>query len=357
MVLIMGMSKDGLTGMSILDRARQSLGQAYSAQAYGNNFFKNDASGHVIIQTPHKMSPEAEKNLRESWERMRRGAGNFHRTAVLQEGVEIKQVSLNAKDAQLLETRKHSIADIASWFKIPSHKLGDVSRVSYSSLEQENQSYLSQAIDPWLVQMEEEFSRKLLTDRDYMSGDVFIEANRNVLLRADIQARFSAYNTALLSGFMNRDEVRALENLNEMPDSIGQSFYTPLNVSLVPALPETEVVEETEEIEDVEEVEETEDMQENSSNLRPMIRASVLRIVKRLQGQLSRMKKSDEPINEHLDGLTTAPIAEELEPFAAVAGRSGEDSALALVTIYAASMRSEFELETVVDAITEKILE
>jgi HK97 family phage portal protein len=92
------------------------------------------------------------------------GLENAHKAALLEDGVDLKILSNNARDSQLLETRAHEIREVANWFGIPPHKLGDTTRTAYASLEQENQSYLDDAVDPWLVTWEEEGRDKLLTE-------------------------------------------------------------------------------------------------------------------------------------------------------------------------------------------------
>jgi len=227
---IKGMSPDGIMGYDLLDKAKQTTGIAFSAQAYGAKFFANDASGHVVIEVPGKMSPEAKKNLKDSWERMHQGMDNFHKTAVLENGAKITQMAINAKDAQLLETREFSIGDIAGFFRMPPHKLGDDAKVSFSSLESENQSYLDTCLDPWLVSFEQEFIKKLLTPVQRASGSLFIEANRNVLLRVDSSTKWDTYVKAISNGIMSRNEVRARENLNPVD---GLDEYT-IQVNMQP---------------------------------------------------------------------------------------------------------------------------
>tara|TARA_R110002020_G_scaffold451901_1_gene666123 strand:- start:14161 stop:15954 length:1794 start_codon:yes stop_codon:yes gene_type:complete len=227
----MGLSPDGMSGYNLWDKMRQSLGLSYSAQAYGAKFFANDASSGNVLISPKTLSPEARKNLRDSWERLQKGQDNWHKTAILEDGVELKQINLQAKDAQLLDTRKFSIREIAGMLRIPPHKLGDDSRVSYSSLEQENQSYLDTCLDPWLVMAEQELTKKLLTESQRKSGSVFIEANRNALLRIDSANKWTIYNTAVNNGLLSRNEARAKENLNAIE---GLDIYTyPMNLQTV----------------------------------------------------------------------------------------------------------------------------
>jgi hypothetical protein len=54
---------------------------------------------------------------------------NAHRLPlVLTEGTEAKEISINAKDAQLLEARKFQVVDIARAFGVPPHMIGETIR-------------------------------------------------------------------------------------------------------------------------------------------------------------------------------------------------------------------------------------
>lgn len=48
-------------------------------------------------------------------------------------------------------------------------------------------------------------------------------------LRPKTKDRYAAYKIAVDSGFMNRDEVRELEDREPIPNGLGQTFYRPLN--------------------------------------------------------------------------------------------------------------------------------
>jgi HK97 family phage portal protein len=225
-----GLGYDGMQGYPVLSIARESLGLGLAAQGYGSVYFRNSARASVVLQHPGKLSKDARANLRESWERMHSGLDNAHRTAILEEGMQAKEMSSNAKDAQLLETRSFSVKEVANWFGIPPHKLGDSGTTSYGSLEQENQSFLDDAVDPWLVMWEEECESKLLTDyqRDRCTHSVCFD--RFPLVRADLGQRGAFYTQALTSGWMSRDEVRARENMNPIPGGDGSRYFLPLNL-------------------------------------------------------------------------------------------------------------------------------
>ena len=235
---IKGLSFDGLEGYSLLSKARESLGLGLAMSQFASTFFRNSARPNVVLTHPGRLSPEARKNLRESWERMHAGLDNAHRTAILEEGVAASELSINARDSQLLESRSFSLIEIANWLGLPPHKLGASVNVSYKSLEQENQSYLDDAIDPWLVRWEEECESKLLGTYQRDRETHTIAFDRFPLVRADLQQRGTYYVQALSNGWMCADDVRAREGLNPLPDGLGSIYYRPVNLAAVNADPD-----------------------------------------------------------------------------------------------------------------------
>lgn len=229
---IKGLSFDGLIGYSVIEKARESLGLGMALQTYGSIFFRNNARPNIVLQHPAKLDEATKSRLRDSWERIHSGLENAHRTAILDSGLQVKELSINAKDSQFIESRQFEIREVANWFGIPPHKLGDTTRTSYKSLEQENQAYLDEALDHWLTNFEEEAWTKLLTEEEKRSEQYHVEFFRRALVRADLEQRGKYYSSALQNGWMNRDEIRDEENLNPLPDNQGKRFFIPLNMQL-----------------------------------------------------------------------------------------------------------------------------
>lgn len=227
---VKGLSFDGLEGYSLLSRARESIGSALAMQSFSAVFFRNNARPNVVLKHPGRLNSEARRNVRESWERMYAGLDNSHRAAILEEGLTLDQLSINAAEAQLIESKQFTLTDLANWTGLPPHKLGAMTNVSYGSLEQENQAFLDDAIDPWLVRWEEECDAKLLSsyqrDRE-THGCCF---DRFPLVRADLQQRGEYYVKAITNGWLSPDEVRHREGDNPIPGGAGRTYFFPLNV-------------------------------------------------------------------------------------------------------------------------------
>jgi HK97 family phage portal protein len=151
--------------------------------------------------------------LRDSWNTIHEGNGRAHRTAILESGTKFHQTSINARDAQLIEERRFSLLEIANWFGVPPHMVGDNSRTAYNSIEAENQSYLDVGLNPWLVRWEDEYNSKLFTEDEQDSGILTAEFERKALVRADLVTRGNFYRLAVGGPFITPNEARKAENM------------------------------------------------------------------------------------------------------------------------------------------------
>lgn len=231
-----GLSFDGLVGYAAVAKMRETLGLGLAAQNFGSIFFRNNARPNVVLQHPGRLKPEAKANLRESWERMHSGLENAHRTAILEEGMQAKALSHNARDSQLLELKHFSRTEVANFFGVPVHKVAERDgNSSYGSLEQENEQYVEDGggLGYWLPAFAIEAWRKLLSDEERAALSHTIEFNTRKLLRANLQAR-TLYYTAMLNGrVLSPNEVREEEGYNPYDD--GDAFLAPPNQAAPPA--------------------------------------------------------------------------------------------------------------------------
>jgi HK97 family phage portal protein len=228
---IRGLGFDGTSGYPLWRKAKDSLGAGIAAEEFGARYFRNGASPSVVMEHPGRLDPKAYKRIRDSWNEMHTGLANMHKLAILEEGMKLNAFSSDANKAQLIQYKAFSIRDVANWLGVPPHKLGDTTKTSYASLEQENQSYLDDALDPWLCQWEGESWDKLLTERQKREDSHVIEFLRQALVRTDLATRATYYRQALGGmPWMMIDEVRGMENLNPLPDGLGKKYYVPLNV-------------------------------------------------------------------------------------------------------------------------------
>jgi HK97 family phage portal protein len=114
---IKGPSLNGITGMSIVQMAKQGIGLALAQDRHGAATFKNRARPGVVIKAPQMLGDKARANLKENFEQKFAGALNAGKTVVLEGGWDIASVGFSNEDSQYLQSRQFSIQEIARWFR------------------------------------------------------------------------------------------------------------------------------------------------------------------------------------------------------------------------------------------------
>ncbi|HEX6960834.1 MAG TPA: phage portal protein, partial [Lacipirellula sp.] len=129
--LIGANSDDGLFGRGVVRFGRESIGMGLATERYGAGFFGNGARPGGVLEHPGKLGETAQKNLRESWNRVHQGPGSGHNLAILEEGMKYHTIDIPPEQAQFLETRTFNITEIARWYGLPPHKLAELSRATF----------------------------------------------------------------------------------------------------------------------------------------------------------------------------------------------------------------------------------
>lgn len=252
------MSDDGISGKGVIQAARESIGFGLATEKYGAAWFGKGGVPRLALSHPGKLSPEARANMRSEWKEAY-GGPDGSRVAVLQEGVKLETLSINNEDSQFLETRGYNVKELARWYGVPPHMIGDLEHATFSNIEHQGIEFVVYSLIPWLKLWEQELWAKLLSPEEQTT--MYFEFNVAALLRGDAAAR-GAYYTAMSNiGALNRNEIRDFENLNPVPGGDvflvqGAMFAVgddgiPVNTTAAPAEPvETEDPEETEDAED-----------------------------------------------------------------------------------------------------------
>lgn len=219
-----GLSSDGLQGLSVVEHGLTSFGAALAADAYAAKFFQNGATPTGVAQHPMTLSEPAQERLRTQIEAHVSGGGQ-HGVLVLEEGLTWQSVGFNPEQTQLLMTREFGVRDVARWFGVPLHRLADIKTPTHASIEAFGIEQVLYTFRPWAIRFEQAVRRDLILATDRFFAEFLMTA----LLRGDSKARSDFYKTAILTGWMSRNEARELENLNPEPGL--DRFLEPLNMT------------------------------------------------------------------------------------------------------------------------------
>lgn len=211
-------------GLSPIEVAREAVGLGLTAEEFGARFFAQGTTMAGVIEHPATPKPDEAKMLREMFRKTHAGTKNSHAVGVLTGGAVFKPITLSPEQAQFLETRRFQKHEIALLYHIPIYMVDPTVTSSWGSgIEEQNKGLIDYALMPYIVRIEQAISTFLL------GGNRRIKFNLDAKLRPKTKERYEAYQIAVNNGWMNLDEVRALEDLEPIPGGLGQDFYRPLN--------------------------------------------------------------------------------------------------------------------------------
>ncbi len=221
------MMGNGVMGMSPIMAGQEAIGLSLATQQHGGTLFRQGAQLSGVLHTAGTLSPEAVQRVAQSWRDTYSGTQNVGRVAVLEQGLEFTPVAMDNEAAQYLGLRGFQVPEICRIWRIPPHKIFDLSRSTFSNIENMGQDYINDALMPICVQIEQQCEADLLFERE--RDDYTISFDFDALLRGDTLTRYNAYAIALTHGWMNRNSVRIAEN--QTPDIPGGDTYlTQLNM-------------------------------------------------------------------------------------------------------------------------------
>lgn len=222
---VLGLSLDGLTGLSPIQYARQTIGLSLAAEKFASRFFSNGGQLGGILKLP-PMSKQAVEDFVTNWRASYTGVDAAGKVAVLKDGFSFTPTSVDPEKGQLNDTRTHQVREVARIFQVPLHKLDATANASYASLEVQQQAFYTECIAPWVCKIESELSRKLLTEVE--KPRLEIKFNMDAQLRASTRDRYAAHAQGIQSGFLTVNEARAKEGLP--PVEGGDVLRVPLNM-------------------------------------------------------------------------------------------------------------------------------
>lgn len=223
---IPGLTRDGYHAYSPIALHRETLGLSKATETFGAKFFGNGAHAGGFLEHPGVISKEAATRLKEQFEERHSGLENAHRLAVLEEGMTFKTNVIPPEVAQFLQTRQFQRAEVAGLMRVPPHKIGDLSRATFSNIEQQDLEFLRDCIAPWLERIEQACNRGLLLPAE--KGRFYVEFEIKGMLRGDSAARSAWYQARFATASMSPNDIRDSEN--EEPIEGGDVYFAPMNM-------------------------------------------------------------------------------------------------------------------------------
>lgn len=204
-------SDDGLIGRSRISRAPDTIGNALALQEWSGAQWANGITPSGAFKVPHKMDQTGMDRLRQQLTEKFAGVGNARKTLILENGMEWQSISVSPEDAEVLDSRKFSIEELARLFGVPPPLIQDYSRNTFTNAATAGLWFAQFTLAPWARKLEAEFSRSLF---GASSGSHELTIDLSGLTRGDFAARWASYAIAVDKGILDPAEIRDAEGYN-----------------------------------------------------------------------------------------------------------------------------------------------
>lgn len=223
-------SRDGITGMGCIGLCREALGHTVAVNEYGAKYFGNNAMpAHLVIRDEDLGDAEL-KAFRQQWVEANSGdkAGGVFFMGGGSEATKVQTLTLTNEDSQFLQSREFQNVEIARMVIISPFKIYDYGRATWGNGEQVALEYIGESVMPIAVDLEQECDRKLL--RPSQRETHYFRFNPRGQLRAEMKSQYEAFTAGLNNGFLCVDEVRAMLDMNPLPDGQGKIYMRQANM-------------------------------------------------------------------------------------------------------------------------------
>lgn len=224
MLHFMVLSFDGLKGVNPIEYNYLSFSKAIAAQKFAAEYYKKGGNIKAVLETEQHLGDEAYNSFLKHFQ----SSKNFD-TPLLEYGIKHKQIGVTPISAQLLSTEEFSIQDIARIYNVPPHMIGDLSRATFSNIEQQTIQFAQFSLRPTVKRVEVELESKLFFEKE--RGLFSVKFNLNGLMRGDMTARGEWYAKMIQNGVYSRNEVRVMEG-EATKDGLDDMLY-PGNMKIV----------------------------------------------------------------------------------------------------------------------------
>lgn len=209
---VMGMSLDGLTGLSPISICRNSLGAGLAAdKAAARQFASGLMIGGLVTSDENLEREDAEAVIAGLKSKMG-GVNNAGDLAFVNASLKISPWSMTSEDAQFLESRVHQVEEVARILGIPPHLLGQTEKQTSwgTGVAEQNRGLARYTLRNYTTPFEQRCSKLLATPR-------FVEFDYKGLLQAAPEVEIPLLITQLQAGLLTKDEARGIMNLPPLP--------------------------------------------------------------------------------------------------------------------------------------------
>lgn len=225
---IPGFSRDGINGLNPIRYARDALGSAIATSEHTASFWAKGGRPSTVLSTENRVSKEDKARIRADWERLYSG-NDGSRVAVLDQDLKTMFLAHDMRASQFIETREFQVVDLARIWGVPPHLIFDLTRSTNNNIEHQSLEFVIYHLGPHFTRVGQAITKAFARPGHYY------EHLTDALVKGDLKSRMDAYWQQRQMGMVNANELRARENLRDLPGDAGTEYWRPGNMAIAGA--------------------------------------------------------------------------------------------------------------------------
>lgn len=193
-------SKDGITGKGVLQFAHNILDLAGYTEKAATDYFKNGMSVQGILSSPTQLKEDKRNEIRQGWN------ATPDNIRILEGGLKYEAVQSSSREAELTSNRAQNAIEICRFFGVSPTLVGDLSHSVYNQIEQAQLDLVQNTLSPYILMMEKEINRKLLTYSQRKS--LYIDLYEDILIKQDKKTFIESVSALTDKAIITRNEAR-----------------------------------------------------------------------------------------------------------------------------------------------------
>ena len=217
--------KSSLYGLPTIKPAMDVVESLIYASRWNKNFFKNSAIPDTLLISKTAMTPAQKAEFKEQWDDKYQGVKNAHKLGIIDGEIDLKQLSLSAKDMDFEKMTEVTTQQILTSFGVPKPIVSMTSSMNRATSETAVYTFLSETIEPKIRGLIESLNEFLVPE---FGSDLYLDfedptpENREAITKE--------YDLALKNNWLLINEVRDREGL--LPIKGGWDFYLPMSMNI-----------------------------------------------------------------------------------------------------------------------------
>lgn len=198
-------STNGYIGVNPISVLLRTLNYSDEIEEFSQKQLQKGINAQIVLESPANLGETQKKQMIESFlETYKETGGNI---LMLESGVTAKALNISPVDTKLFEVERIARSRVAMVYNIPPHMLGDFTDTSFTSQEQQTLEFLSLTMLPIVTAYEQEFTRKLVPQKDRMRG-YRLKMNIANILRGDLATMADVHQKGIRGAWITPNEAR-----------------------------------------------------------------------------------------------------------------------------------------------------